>query len=153
MPPVPWTWSPSNGLWKVIRCSKNLLLWTRSLLPSCLFHFSVETVLPVAKGTEALHCLGLEASSHCPCSCFPPSCSVVCLPFSLLDRVRHQLGFTPLCGSLVCRPASDRLPLLAFYYQVSTSTRPCVAFVRKTRILSNSFSPGVFRSEDRIAKY
>ena len=30
----------------------NLLLWTRSLLPSCLFHFSVETVMPVAKNSH-----------------------------------------------------------------------------------------------------
>ena len=44
---------------KPLDALKILLLRTRSLLPSCLFHFSVETVLPVAKDQEALHCPGL----------------------------------------------------------------------------------------------
>ena len=88
---------------KPLDALKILLLWTRSLLPSCLFHFSVETVLPVAKDQEALPGLGCLVIHRGPdrlSSRFVPSCSVVCLPFYLLYRVRHLLGFTPLCGSL-----------------------------------------------------
>ena len=145
---------------KPLDALKILLLWTRSLLPSCLFHFSVETVLPVAKDQEALPGLGCLVIHRGPdrlSSCFVPSCSVVCLPFYLLYRVRHLLGFTPLCGSLIRHCARGAAfgqtgcPFLpsTVKSQLLYKTLCCICEENQD-FLSNSFSPGVFRSEDRI---
>ena len=93
----------------------------------------------------------------CPSSRFVPSCSVVCLPFYLLYRVRHLLGFTPLCGSLIRHCARGAAfgqtgcPFLpsTIKSQLNYKTLCCIC-EENQHFLSNSFSPGVFRSEDRM---
>ena len=144
---------------------RKFCFWTRSLLPSCLFHFSVETVLPVAKDWKPFTVLAWDVWSSaggqiCPSSRFIASCSVVCLPFYLLYRVRHLLGFTPFCGSLIRHCARGAAfgqtgcPFLpsTTKSQLHYKTLCCIC-EENQHFLSNSFSPGVFRSEDRIVKY
>jgi len=116
-------------------------------------------------GLEALHSTGLgrlviRRGLDRPSSRFIASCSVVCLPFYLLYRVRHLLGFTPLCGSLIRHCARGAAfgqtgcPFLpsTVKSQLHYKTLCCIC-EENQHFLSNSFSPGVFRSEDRIVKY
>ena len=80
------------------------------------------------------------AWEHCPSSCFVPSCSVVCSPFSLLEGDVSEGSHHTVDVCYVC--LHDSLPLLAFYYQVSTLLLLLpVHFVRISRPSSQNLSP------------